>query len=269
VDVGASLAVDVVAVPGVSMRLALMDERGDTVLERRGDKGQSLMVRNWVPVPAGDSAPAVGLATPATRYYLVISGTSSNPLDAYSVQLATRVVSARDEREPNDSEERAIPLVPSIPAVSDSAPADAPDDAAGSGQGSASGGIRSGRRTGILSPGDRDFYRWDSGEPVLFTVQVTPQAGIDVAVELRVAGRSVATADEVTLGGGEVLKDIRVQGPVTLAITGTGATGPEATYELAWIATPAPPMLDDLSTDPSTDPSMDPSTDPSMDRPVD
>jgi hypothetical protein len=210
-----SLDIDVTGIPGVSLTLDVLDPDGALVLRRKGEADSGLSVRNLVPV-AEENAPG-----PEPRFfYARLEAKRSNPIDAYRIHAATRLLELEQEIEPNDEAASAMPLHES-PIVEGA-----------------------GKRVGFLEAGDVDQYRLlPVDEPVLLTVEVVPRETVDVTVTVLVAGETRAMGNAGAKGGKEYLADVSIpagQG-AQVQVSGTGGLGDAARYDVTWSVTPAVP----------------------------
>lgn len=211
-----SLDLDVSGVPGVTLTLDVLDDGGALVLRRKGESDGGLSVRNLVPV-TGETAPQ----GPAQRYlYARLEARRSNPVDPYRVHVATRLLDLDEEIEPNDEAGHATPLREEERAAQ----------------------VVEGRRTGFLTVGDVDQYRLAPvGAPLLLTVEVTPRDAADVTVTVQVSGETLAMANAAGKGGKEYLADVGIPAgkAAHVQVSGTGALGDAARYDLIWSVVPA------------------------------
>lgn len=219
-----SLDVDVAQVDGVRLRVAVLDDNGDVVVRRIGDKGKAVAVRNLIPKKGDDNV------------YIVISGRGSNPRERYALRMGSRLLESDEEREPNDGRKRATQLTSEESAVS--------------------GGGR-----GYLVAGDQDWYRLTVGSSSLLTVSVTPPAEVDVAVSvMNAAGSAIAEADVGKKGDREELTGVPAKrGTVYIKVHGKGTAEVLEPYELRWTTAPGGAALPAPAT-PTAEP--DPTYDP-------
>ncbi len=146
------LAVD--GVEGVALAVNILAADGRVLVARKGQKDRSLLVRGLLPEMG------------AQFYTARVSGSRSNPEQAYRIRSTSRSLVDTDEAEPNDDAERAVAAGPLGDGVT-------------------------GERRGFLDGGDTDVYKFEAGrEAVGFTVAVEPPAGTDAV--LRVLGPSGA-----------------------------------------------------------------------------
>ncbi|MDB4953457.1 MAG: peptidase domain protein [Myxococcales bacterium] len=97
-----AIDVEVSAVEGVALELAIGDHLGQPLLERKGPRGAPLVIRGLVPmVPTG--APPF--------HYITVRGDKSNPETAYQLHVSEHVVPTDAEIEPDDTPEKPF-LIP-------------------------------------------------------------------------------------------------------------------------------------------------------------
>ena len=145
-----ALAVDVDGVPGVALRVAVLDGTGAQVVVRRGQPGAALSLRS---VQIRDKNPI---------YFVAVTGDKPNIDETYTLRVATAAVVLDEETEPNDTPAAASPL------------ADVP-------------GTESGVRVGTLPAGDVDLYKLEAA-PAERTLALALAPPSTVAVELSVVG---------------------------------------------------------------------------------
>ncbi len=206
------LSVDVSAVPGVALRLALVDAAGKTLLERKGRTGQPL------------SAASVAVPAQAPFVFAVVSGDTANADERYTIQAQVRAAQLDEESEPNDTPETASPLA----------------DVAGT---------ESGTRVGTLAGTDVDVFRLDPAPgPRSLSVTVEPPAGLDVEVTILGAGGKVllGPVDAAKKGGAEkiVAAPVPPDAPAFVRVRAKAGAATEV-YKLRWsvaavAATPVP-----------------------------
>jgi hypothetical protein len=208
-----SLDMDITGVPGVTLTLDVLDDDGALVLRRKGEADGGLSVRNLVPVTE-EAAPR----GPAQRFfYARLEARRSSPVDAYRLHVATRLLDLDEEIEPNDETGHATPL--------------REDDR-----------VSEGKRTGFLTVGDVDQYRLAPGEqPMLLTVEVTPRDAANVAITVLVGGETLAMANAGDKGSKEYLADVSIPAgkAAHVQVSGAGALGDAARYDLTWSVAPS------------------------------
>jgi hypothetical protein len=207
-----SLDMDITGVPGVTLTLDVLDDDGALVLRRKGEADGGLCVRNLVPV-----VEETALQGPAQRFfYARLEARRSNPVDPYRLHVATRLLDLDEEIEPNDEAGHATPL--------------REDDR-----------TSEGKRAGFLTVGDVDQYRLAPGEqPALLTVEVTPRDAANVTVTVLVGGETLAMANAGDKGSKEYLADVVIPAgkAAHVQVSGAGALGDAARYDLTWSVTP-------------------------------
>jgi hypothetical protein len=204
------LAVDVSAVPGVALRLALKDATGKTLLERKGRTGQPL------------SAASVALPADTAFVFALVSGDLANPDERYTIAAQVRAAQFDEESEPNDTPSTASPLA----------------DVAGT---------EAGTRVGTLAGTDVDVFRLDAAPGArTLSVTVEPPAGLDVEVALVGADGKVVLGpvDSTKKGGAEKIVGAAVPpgAPLYVSVRAKGGASVEP-YKLRWsVAAAAAPV---------------------------
>lgn len=198
------LSVEVSALPGVALRLALVDASGKILVERKGRTAQPLSLGS-VAIPA---------KTPFV--FAAVSGDAPNFEERYTIQARVRAAQLDEESEPNDTPETASPL------------GDVP-------------GADSGARVGTLAGTDVDVYRLDPAPAArALSVTVEPPAGLDVELTLLGAGGKalLGPVDVAKKGGAEKIVGAEVPAGATVYVRvrpkGGAATEP---YRLKWSTT--------------------------------
>lgn len=197
------LDIDVSAVPGVWLRLDILDSGGEVVLSRTADKDEPISVRGLVP---GEGQ---------SHYFARVHARRSNPVDPYYITARTRLLDLDEESEPNDDADSANALRESTD-VSD------------------------GRRRGYLGPGDVDLYRLEPvGEATLLTLSVDPPSGVDVAVSVRSERTGeLGAADAAKAGAREELVAVPVPAGTAIIVQVNGTGTSDQPYELRWSVQP-------------------------------
>lgn len=197
-----SLDIDVAPVPDVRLSLRVLDDNGDPILRRAGDKGKAVAVRNLVPRKGDD------------HVYIEIGGRGSNPLERYAVRLGSRLMDLDEEREPNDDRAQAVEIEGS--------------DAAGT-------------RRGYLVPGDEDWYALTVKGSQLMSVNVAPPGDVDVTLAIaRADGTTLGEGNAGKAGEKEELTGVPVgPGRVLVRVSGTGSADSLEPYTLRWTLAPA------------------------------
>jgi len=198
------LSVDVSALPGVALRLALVDAAGKTLVERKGKTGQPLSL----------SSVAIPEKTPFV--FAAVSGDAPNVEERYTIQARVRAAQLDEESEPNDTPETASPL------------GDVP-------------GAESGARVGTLGGTDVDVYRLDPAAAArALSVTVEPPAGLDVELTLLGAGGKtlLGPVDVAKKGGAEKIVGAEVPAGATVYVRVRPKGGAAAEpYRLKWSTT--------------------------------
>jgi hypothetical protein len=167
-----ALDIQVSAIEGVTLTLEIADGIGTTLATRKGTRGQPLTIHGVLPV-VPDGAPPF--------YYLTLRGDRSNPETAYTLHATARVLGPDAEIEPNDNVEKPQAIAADRTVVHAS-----------------------------WGPGDVDCFSIAVADtPRTVDVSIDTPAEIDLAAELIVDGKSVATANK---GGKGALE--KVSGPV-------------------------------------------------------
>jgi hypothetical protein len=209
------LDIDLTPVEGVQLVLEVLDDNGDLVLTRKGDKSKAVAVRS-LSRKAGHE-----------HYYARVSGRSSNPLERYAVRFGSHLLDLEEEHEPNDDRASAT-----------AAWRDADSE--------------TGTAKGTLLPGDADWFSLTVATPSHLTVSVAPPAEIDIAIAVaNAAGAILGESNAEKEGGREVLSAVPVSGQIYLIVKGQGSADTIDPYELSWSLGPggaAPsmaPTIDD------------------------
>jgi len=200
---GYALDLSVGAVEGLELTVDVLAPDGRVLVSRKGQKDRALLVRGLLPQ----------LGAP---FYLArVSGSRSNPEQAYRIRPTSRSLTDTDEAEPDDDVEHAIAAGP----LGDGA---------------------TGERRGFLDGGDTDMYKFDAGREALgFTVAVEPPAGTDVVLRvLGQTGAEIAAADNGKAGQREEIAGLAIGGGQAryVVVTGTGPGDEPDGYILRWSA---------------------------------
>jgi hypothetical protein len=162
-----SIDVEIGGVDGVAFSLELADGVGAPLVVRKAPRGAALTVRNLVPnVPAG--APPY--------HYLTIKASPSNPDTPYTLRVTAKNPEPDAEIEPNDSDAKAMALTDRT------------------------------QITAHWSPGDTDCFAIPP-DPAQrnVSIDVTPPAEADLAVEVAIDGKVVGRSDVKGKGAREQL----------------------------------------------------------------
>ena len=190
-----AIDVEVGAVEGVSLELAIADHLGHPLLERRGPRGAPLVVRGLLPlIPTG--APPF--------HYLTVRGDKSNPETAYQVRVSEHVIGTDAEIEPDDTPEKpfAIPADRTIVHAT-------------------------------WTPGDVDcFALAPTNAARTIEVSIDTPNEVDLSADLLIDGRVATTSEHKGKGVAEKLVAQIVAG--TRVIVRVRAADPSATAEAAY-----------------------------------
>jgi hypothetical protein len=168
-----ALDIEVSGIEGVSLVLEISDGVGNLLATRKGLRSQPLVMRGVLPVVAPGATPF---------YYLTVRGDRSNPETAYTLHAKAQVVGPDAELEPNDIVDKAQPIPPDRTVVH-----------------------------AIWTPGDIDCFAIASATTArTVDVSIDTPAEIDLAAELFVDGKVVATANK---GGKGVLEKLSAPVP--------------------------------------------------------
>ncbi len=203
---GYALDVELVVPEGAEAALALLDDNADPVVDRRGDRGETIAVRALVPREGNE------------HFTAKVTSKRSHPDEPYTLRATSRLLDLDAEQEPNDSSKTAGVL------------RDDPREEGGT-------------RRGWVGAGDADYWRLPPGPSGALTVTVTPPAEVDVKVAV-ISGAPKAEAAAGKRGAPERLDGIAVteREAVVLKVWGSGAS--TAPYELRWSLGPPAPALD-------------------------
>lgn len=186
------------AIEGVSLELEITDGVGGVLATRKAPRGQALTVQNMLPaVP--DGAPPF--------YYLTVKADRSNPETSYTLHASATVLGPDPEIEPNDVLDKPQTIAADRTVVHAS-----------------------------WTPGDVDCFTLPpaaSERTIEFSIDVPSE--IDLAGELLVDGKSVATADKGKKGALEkVSATVPANGVVVLRVKNPDAASatPEAKYDV-------------------------------------
>lgn len=150
--------IQVSAIEGVSLELEVSDAIGQLLATRKAPRGAPLVVRGLLPVVPPGGPPF---------HYVTIKGSASNPETSYTLHATAHVIGTDEEIEPNDLVDK---------------PAQMPAD-----------------RTVVhatWTPGDVDCFALAIGDaPRTVDVTIETPSEIDLAVELLVDGKPVASAN--------------------------------------------------------------------------
>ncbi|HUH05915.1 MAG TPA: hypothetical protein VML75_28190 [Kofleriaceae bacterium] len=214
------LDIDLTPVEGVQLTLEVLDDNGDPVLSRKGDKSKAVAVRSLARKPGHE------------HYYVRISGRGSNPIERYALRFSNHLLDLEEEREPNDDRASATPVWREP-------------------------GRDSGTASGRLLPGDVDWFALTVPPASQLTITVSPPAEVDVALAVaNKDGGILGESDAEKVGGREALHDIPVSGSIYIIVKGQGSADTLEPYELSWslgFGAPAPAAPDSRG-DPSYDP---------------
>ena len=168
-----AIDIEVSAIEGVALELEIADGIGQVLATRKAPRGSPLLVRSLMPrIPEG--APPF--------HYVTIKGSTSNPETSYTLHAVGHVVQTDEEMEPNDLVDK---------------PAEMPAE-----------------RTKVdatWTPGDVDcFALQPAAAERTIDVTVDTPAEIDLAVDILVDGKPIATANK---GGKGVVEKLSAKVP--------------------------------------------------------
>jgi hypothetical protein len=193
-----ALTVGISAIEGVALELEITDGVGAVLATRKAPRGQALTVQNMLPV-VPDGAPPF--------YYLTVKADRSNPETAYTLHASAAVLGPDPEIEPNDVLDKPQTIASDRTVVHAS-----------------------------WTPGDVDCFTVPPGatdRTIEFAIDVPSE--IDLAGELLVDGKSVATADKGKKGALEkVSAVVPANAKVVLRVKNpdASATTAEAKYDV-------------------------------------
>jgi hypothetical protein len=186
------------AIEGVGLELEITDGVGAVLATRKAPRGQALKVQNMLPV-VPDGAPPF--------YYLTVKADRSNPETSYTLHASATVLGPDPELEPNDVLDKPQTIATDRTVVHAS-----------------------------WTPGDIDCFTVPpaAGERTIeFAIDVPSE--IDLAGEILVDGKSVATADKGKKGALEKISaTVPANAKVVLRVKNpdAAATTSEAKYDV-------------------------------------
>jgi hypothetical protein len=200
----AALSVDVDGVPGVALRVAVLDGVGARLVERQGRAGEPVAVRN------------VAVREDEAYYFVAVRARKANAEEQYVVRAQAVPFELDEESEPNDEPDRASPL------------ADIP-------------GADSGTRVGFLVRDDVDVFALEpAGDARRLSVTLDPPAGVDgvLAVIDRAGKDLVPPAAAAKRGAPERITDVLVPpgAGVFVRVSVKAGESPTERYRLRWSA---------------------------------
>jgi hypothetical protein len=197
-----SLSVDVDGIPDVTLRVAVQNGEGKTLLERKGKASEAVALRG------------LGAKPGEPFFYVAISGDRSSE-EPYTVRAQAGTREVEDEVEPNDAVATANPLI-------------------------AGASVDSGQRFGLVGRGDVDLFRVEpASTPRLLSVRVEPPSGVDVDVIILGADGKAALSGLASAGkrgGAEALTMVPVPAGETAHVKVIGKSGDagDERYRLGW-----------------------------------
>lgn len=199
-----ALSVDVDGVPGLNLRVTILDSTGQKLVERVGREGEPVAARN------------VAVKTGEPYYFVSVGAKKGNWQDQYIARVQTVPFELDEEAEPNDDPASAGPL------------ADVP-------------GAESGTRVGFLVRGDADLFVLDAADaPRRLSVTLEPPPGVDGEVGIvddqgAFIGKPAGAARR---GAAERLTDVPVPAGIKVFVRVTTKGGESSTerYRLRWSA---------------------------------
>lgn len=158
-----ALDIQVSAIEGVTLTLEIADGIGTVLATRKGPRGRPLTVRGVLPVVPDGASPF---------YYLTVRGDKSNPETAYTLHTTAHVLGPDAELEPNDKIDKPQLIAPDRTVVHAS-----------------------------WGPGDIDCFAIAVADvPRTIDVSIDTPAELDLAAELVIDGKVVATANKGAKG---------------------------------------------------------------------
>jgi len=207
-----ALDLDVAAEPGVTLSVEVLDGAGQSLLTRHGIKSGPVSVKGLVASVADGQPPF---------HYIKISGKRSNPIDAYSLHVAGRLLDLDEEAEPNDTPDKATPL-------------------------RATPNAASGTMHAVHVAGDVDWFGLDPADgATILDVTVDPPPGADVTLTAKDdGGKTLATADAGGAGVRERLSGVMIPAHTAVRIEvavkpDKQDTGEPREYQLRWSVSPS------------------------------
>ncbi len=193
-------------VEGLALQLELRDGLGRPIASRKGGKGQALAVRGWSLGEEPSMPPFL---------FVVVSADRSHPAQGYQLSATVRVREASDERESNDTPERAQPL---------------PEEGA--------------PQSATLELGDVDCF----AVPAAATrrrieVVVDPgDAAMNPMAEVLVGTRVIASADAAAGAADRVIAEVPAGAAAVVRVRGAAKAGPPGPYRVSWTEAPGDVM---------------------------
>lgn len=199
-----ALDVEVSAVEGVALTVAVWDGQSRPQTTRKGGRTQAVTIRGYVP--------KIIEGTPQILY-VAVSGERSHPQLGYFLKVGARMVGEAEELEPNDKPEQAQPF-----------------DVTG-----ADGDIATSTLHARWEPGDVDCFAIPTAAAkrrIEATVSVADNG--NVAAELLVNDRVVASSDEAAGKLEHLVADVPAGAKAVVRVKAAGKPGAEAAYDVSW-----------------------------------
>ncbi|MEZ4359317.1 MAG: PPC domain-containing protein [Kofleriaceae bacterium] len=192
---GDALDFELSAVDGVTPTVELQDGMNRSLAVRKGARGQPLTVRGWRPDPAA-----------APRFlYAVLRAERSHPTQAYELKLTGHALAAGAELEPNDTPEVAQPLTDEAPQLA------------------------------TWDLGDVDCFELPTAaSPRWVDLTVEGERGMNLAIELMVGGRAVATSDAPKGQAEHILGEVPAGAAGVIVVHGAAKPGDAGSYQVRW-----------------------------------
>ena len=193
---GVGLDIDVGAVDGVALTVAMVDANGKSWFERRGAKGAAVVLSS-VQVPMDVAGPSL---------WISIRGDRSNPIAPYLLTVRGRALVPDEEREPNDTESQATAQAATMrrePVLETGKPADAgvtkpPTHVADAAAPTSGADAPMLHVVGAVPPGDVDLFEFIAPTAGIAHVEVVPNTLLDVSLDIVVHPPGTLAADPVS-----------------------------------------------------------------------
>jgi hypothetical protein len=199
-----ALDFEISAVEGVTLTVEVRDGMSRPQTTRKGGRGRPVTIRGYVPkIPEG---------TPQILY-VAVSGDRSHPQLGYSLKGSARLVGEAEELEPNDKPELAQPFSVT----------------------GADGDLATTTLHARWEPGDVDCFAIPTAAArrrVEVTVSVADNG--NVAAELLVGGRVVATSDEPVGKLEHLVGEVPAGAKAVVRVKAAAKPGAEVSYDVSW-----------------------------------
>lgn len=201
-----ALALDVDGVPGVALRVGVLDGTEAPLLTHQGRPGESVALRN-IAVRPGEP-----------HYYVELTADRGNVEEKYTLRVVAAPFQLDEEAEPNNSIAAASPLA----------------DVAG---------VDSGTRVGFLVAGDVDVYELEAAETArLLSVTLEPPAGVGPGLAvLDAKGKPIGTPVDAKRGVAARLENVAIPAGAPAFVRAAAKLGGSDTdrYRLRWSTVPS------------------------------